>query len=98
METPGGNPDATAAGEVEVTERTASASDELGPTLVDCSTLDLTTAGSDENGISASWDVVVEVWDVVVEVWDVVVEVRDVVVVVCDWLESGSGESSTPEP
>ena len=75
METPGGNPDATAAEEVEIIGRTTSDSDNLGPTLVGCSALDLTTAGSDENGISTSCDAVVEVWDVVVEVWDVVVEV-----------------------
>ena len=69
MEITGGNPDATAAGEIELIERTALGSAaELGSTL-GCSVLDLTTAGSDENGISTPWDVVVEVWDVVVEVW-----------------------------
>ena len=81
METTAGDPDATAAGKVEVT---ASGSDGLGPALVACNTRDLTTAGSDENGISNPWEVVVVVCDVVVVVCDLVVVVCDLVVVVCD--------------
>ena len=84
METTGGDPDATAAGEVEVIDRTASGSDGLGPVLVGCSILDLTTAGSDENGTSNPWEVVVVVCDIVVVVCDLVVVVCDLVVVVCD--------------
>ena len=68
IETTGGKPVATTAGELEVNsvviDRTASGSDELDSTLVGCRDLELTTAGSDDNGISStSSDVVVAVCD-----------------------------------
>lgn len=56
MEVPGGKPDATTADKLDVrsvvVERTPSDSEELGSTLVGCRSLGLTTADSDENGIS----------------------------------------------
>ena len=68
MEVPGGKPDATTADKLDVrsvvVERTPSDSEELGSALVGCRNLELTTADSDENGISrVSVSVVVAVID-----------------------------------
>ena len=56
MEVPGGKPDANTVDKLDVrsvvVERTPSGSEELGSTLVGCKSLELTTAGCDENGIS----------------------------------------------
>lgn len=55
MEVPGGKPDANTVDKLDVrsvvVERTPSDSEELGSTLVGCKSLELTTAGCDENGI-----------------------------------------------